>query len=114
MRPQKAVSIINSVMEQWYGDVETKPFIYPDNFLEAIDKWLEKEVVYMKYDDTTYCEYSDFKYIDEYPDYKYPKERLSHNEYTSWRGEMFYISDRWRAFHRVSWLKHGVENNKFI
>lgn len=110
MRPERATAVINNVMSEWYSINHGKKFKYDKLFLLALDKMIEKCVIYMKDHDNTHDRY--YNFYDDYPDYKM---KFNNDHYKrEWRYEMFYISDRWNCFHRLMWIKNGIDNNKFV
>lgn len=103
MRPKKAEYIIDKVLSHWYCDTGQE-FLYPREFVKALIVWSKRDyrrkVLYNKNPRNTKFKYNLSKNITV--------------DYTNWRSQMVYISDRWREDHIVYWLLHGVINNKFI
>ena len=101
MRPEKAIAIIDKSLSEWYSPSDTRTLLCTKDLISAINKWLEKFRTYKKA-----CN------ANQYPEYfPYSEEVYTFDEthfLDNWRYELYHISDRWKAEHRLEWLLQGI------
>ena len=95
MRPEKARNIISRAIELYRkGSCNA---IYHEEVLRAIYKLQSKHAIWNHEND-----YENSDYIPSQDD-----------DYEGIENEMHYISDRFDAEHRLTWLAFGIEENLF-
>ena len=93
MRPETARRLINGAFNTYLNG--SKDALYYESTMRALQKMQAKHFIWNH-------------------EHGYPQSEYVPNietDYKGIEGEMFYISDRWNAQHRLAWIITGIEEH---